>query len=555
MKKKMVILGALLAALSALMLLFHVFDRPRGFGGRKVLLICLDGATWHLMTPLMQKGELPNLSYLVKNGSSATMICDPAYSPPSWTSIATGKTAEKHGILNFSSTTTRTARYVWEILSDFNMKVAVAHWKMALAAKMNGPLYYNPWHARVKYEFYPPEVGEEVSKTLRLEPDPSFESVTSAQFLDIRDRNRMKIALYFVRKYRPVLLALGFDGSDILQHRFWNALEPHYFDISPEEIKEKKDLIPDYYRKIDRYLAYFIKNKWTIVFVSDHGFDRYDRFSGPVLSKYAYRNQDEQSINFLMDHLLETARLLEFTPGVRYPGRDHSGKIDFSKTRAYFYNEPARRHYGIRINEAVVPEAERPALREKIRRVLESVRFENNERIFLDVRDVSGEEGYGDIDIAFRVLPALNKENISFKATESFNHRLEVYHFKSQTGEKLTKVSVGDRVFDLDEFIDCALNGDHILEGVFIIWGEDVKKGVQLVDMKNYDVTPTILYLFGLPVAKDTDGRVLTEVFDPDFVAQHPLTYVTTYEKGPIEIYPQEIVVEEGRLRSLGYMQ
>lgn len=548
-------LGAALVALSVLIASFFFFHRPAGLTDRKIVLICLDGATWNLITPLMQKGALPNFSYLVENGSSATLICDPAYSPPSWTSIATGKTAEKHGILNFSSTTTRTSRYVWEILSDFDMKVAVAHWKMALAAKMNGPLYYNPWYAKVKYQFYPPEVGEKAAKILRLEPEPLFESVTSAQYLAVRDENRMKIALYFLRKYRPVLLALGFDGADILQHRFWNALEPHYFDISPEELKEKRDLIPDYYRKIDRYLAFFIKNKYTIIFVSDHGFDRYDRFSGPVLSQYAYRNRDEQSINFLMNHLLETAGLLEFTHGVRYPGREHSGKIDLSKTQAYFYNEPASSYKGIRINEAIVPEASRPALREKVRRVLESVHFENSERIFLDVRDVSAGKDHGDIDIAFRVLPSLNKENISFEATESFNHRLNVHYFKSETRERLTKIIVGDRVFDLDEFIDCALNGDHVLEGVLIMWGENIRKGAKLADATNTDVTPTLLYLFGLPVAKDMDGRVIVEALDPDYVARHPVTFVATYEKGPIETYSNDVEVVQGRLRSLGYLQ
>jgi hypothetical protein len=43
-------------------------------------------------------------------------------------------------------------------------------------------------------------------------------------------------------------------------------------------------------------------------------------------------------------------------------------------------------------------------------------------------------------------------------------------------------------------------------------------------------VAPTLLYLMGLPVARDMEGRVLTEILDPDFARQNPLTFIPSYE-------------------------
>lgn len=36
---------------------------------KKVVVIGLDGATWDVIHPLIQKGKLPTWDYLVKNGS------------------------------------------------------------------------------------------------------------------------------------------------------------------------------------------------------------------------------------------------------------------------------------------------------------------------------------------------------------------------------------------------------------------------------------------------------------------------------------------------------
>jgi predicted AlkP superfamily phosphohydrolase/phosphomutase len=43
------------------------------------------------------------------------------------------------------------------------------------------------------------------------------------------------------------------------------------------------------------------------------------------------------------------------------------------------------------------------------------------------------------------------------------------------------------------------------------------------------DLTPTILYFLGLPVARDMDGFARIDLFKPAFTSDKPVTYIPTY--------------------------
>jgi hypothetical protein len=44
------------------------------------------------------------------------------------------------------------------------------------------------------------------------------------------------------------------------------------------------------------------------------------------------------------------------------------------------------------------------------------------------------------------------------------------------------------------------------------------------------DVAPTVLYFLGLPVGRDMDGYARTDMFEREFTAERPITYIPTYE-------------------------
>jgi hypothetical protein len=58
------------------------------------------------------------------------------------------------------------------------------------------------------------------------------------------------------------------------------------------------------------------------------------------------------------------------------------------------------------------------------------------------------------------------------------------------------------------------------------------------------DVTPTILYLMGLPVARDMEGRVATEILEDDFARAHPVTFIPSYES--LAVTPMAAPAEAG---------
>lgn len=50
------------------------------------------------------------------------------------------------------------------------------------------------------------------------------------------------------------------------------------------------------------------------------------------------------------------------------------------------------------------------------------------------------------------------------------------------------------------------------------------------------DLVPSLLFSGGLPVARDMDGRVLTEAFDPGFLRRSPLLLVPSYDVRQLEV-------------------
>ena len=77
--------------------------------------------------------------------------------------------------------------------------------------------------------------------------------------------------------------------------------------------------------------------------------------------------------------------------------------------------------------------------------------------------------------------------------------------------------------------------------------------------VSNIDVAPTILALLGLPVPLDMDGRVATELIDPEFWAEFPIQHISTYETD-IQLPFQEMEIELddddlNELKALGYIE
>ncbi|HET9888613.1 MAG TPA: alkaline phosphatase family protein, partial [bacterium] len=103
------------------------------------------------------------------------------------------------------------------------------------------------------------------------------------------------------------------------------------------------------------------------------------------------------------------------------------------------------------------------------------------------------------------------------------------------------------------------ISGEHRREALFLFAGPGIRREQHAEEVDAVDITPTLLAYHGLPAAKDMDGEPIVSVFTPEWLAEHPVKFIDTYEKGEWERpeIPDASMSEglEERIRSIGYIQ
>jgi predicted AlkP superfamily phosphohydrolase/phosphomutase len=108
--------------------------------GARTFVFGIDGATFDVIKPMAERGRLPHLGRLLREGS-----CGPLRStihpitPAAWSSFATGMNPGKHGVFDFSSpnratygvklnnASDRRCESVWGLLSRQSKRVTVVN--------------------------------------------------------------------------------------------------------------------------------------------------------------------------------------------------------------------------------------------------------------------------------------------------------------------------------------------------------------------------------------------------------------------------------------------
>lgn len=118
----------------------------------KVLLVGWDAADWKIIGPLLAQGKMPALKSLIDRGVYGNMnTMNPPYSPMLWSTVATGKTPDKHGVLGFIevmpnlkgirpvTVTSRKSKAIWNILHNQGFKSNLVGWWPSFPAEpING---------------------------------------------------------------------------------------------------------------------------------------------------------------------------------------------------------------------------------------------------------------------------------------------------------------------------------------------------------------------------------------------------------------------------------
>lgn len=532
-----------------LFLTFWLIGAVVCFGSEtKILLIGIDAFTWNVINPLVRENRLPNTAKLIKRGIYGNLesFSDFPASPAIWTSIATGKSINKHGIESFAiwgksmrewvpvRSYHRKTKAIWSILSENKKTVGIIDWLVTWPPeKVNGFMVSSLLTSHPEAELaitYPQGLQSELLGIVRDVgvPPKGFDYIRDKLNWDEKITEcehhlskLEKVSLWLQKKEKVDFFALYTPTSDWLQHVFWKFMEPEKFrekiwELYPNDIAKYKDVIKNFYQEIDGTIGKVLLNidrNTIVIIVSDHGAK-----DTPAPRVYF----DFKKIL----EILEKANLISNVYSVDPRSCDFwtSLKIDF---------EHSSEEYKIQ--------------EERISQLFSDIFLDSDRK---------------------RVFPQiLKKEQAHFPTDATFptDFDIEIYadsDIARLFGQNKYIHLTGER-YPLDGILYFDnISGVHALNGVVIIAGKNIRKDVEINGASVLDITPTILYLMGLPVAKDMDGKVLTQAIEPSFLEKNPIRYIESYDKeekrkeipGKEEITPYDEELLK-RLKALGYIQ
>lgn len=515
---------------------------------KKVIVIGIDGATWDLVKPWCEKDELPTFKKLMRKGTWGELESTiPPMTGPAWVSFATGKNPGKHGFYNFLIRTPGEyktkllnakdikCKTLWEILSIAKKKIAVLNVPVTYPLrKINGVMISGMLTPSINSNFtYPPQFKQEIfnlipdykiAVKIQYSDNPLQRETFLKEIISTLDK-RVKLFKYLFNTKKWGFLMVHFIATDTIQHSFWKFIDKNHPLYKDESDQQYKNAILNIYKKVDEFLNWLLENidnNTTIILMSDHGF-------GP-LYKNLYLNNWLRSKGYL-SYKRNPARIIRtgitksgFSPGTLFRfmikmgfgkltpfiSRDMKMKlinkvikkfvlsfsdINWSKTKAFYIGSGSG--YGfIYINlkgrefKGVVQKDEYEEIRDALINDLNELTYpDSNEKIIGNLwkREELFNGPYFEIapDIVFRAKDSSLGTSINFE----FNS-LRIID-KPITGT----------------------SGTHRINGIFLIYGNNIKENFNIKNAKIYDIMPTILHIFKIPISKDVDGRVLNEAF------------------------------------------
>jgi predicted AlkP superfamily phosphohydrolase/phosphomutase len=513
-----------------------------------VWLIGIDGATWNLMRPMMERGELPNTAALVSAGSHGVLRSEePMISPALWATIATGMPRCVHGVVSFLTRVPgqshavevgppdRRSPALWELVGAAGGSSCVVNWFGSFPAEQIDGIYvtkgFDPRSPQAE-QVWPPHQAEALAAAVepRLLPEEVAAIGRSPHLARTLELDALALATLGAATQIETsdLVAVYFSGLDVVEHLTWRHMEPQS-QAFPEDGAPDPTLagvIPSYYRFIDRALGEIVAMAppdTTFMVVSDHG-------QGAIELVEAYHLRFEELLRMI-------------------------GLVGEAQSPVLVIDELYRHEKTVWLNLAGVEEngtvalADAAAVTEQIKQRLRALRCDHGPPLLTSVRNLQRAAGWQPGDPVLSV-------RFSSQALLA-EHAID--------GEQLIDMrSVRMRHGDV--------SGAHKPEGIIIAAGPAIRSGTELRRANLFNIAPTLLYLLGLPQdnrilsCQPADGGVLVDAILPAVLARHPMAAVAAYpgtdrrhllRRHLTTSLPEDPTRDESieRLRAIGYVQ
>lgn len=535
---------------------------------RKVAIIGLDGACLDLIEPWVQDGCLPNFKKVLTEGAGGRLrSVMPPWTAQAWTTLYTGKNCGKHGIYDFFlmrpnnynvapvSSFDNKAQTFWEIISSSGKKVSIFNTPLTYPVKEVNGILVSGIHTPLQADdfTYPRSIKQELDKVAggysiypsELQGDrdaylKSLHEVTEKQFESF---------FHYFKQDNWDLFMCVFQGTDTTQHYFWQFMDnthPLY-----QEGNKYKEVIKQFYQKIDTYLGQFIKHlsdETTLIIVSDHGGSAIHKcfHSNTWLYKLGmikFKQNPKvwfRKICFALNlNPLDIYNFL-FTRGSKgkrnkraryfFSFRD----IDWPKTRAFSYSINEQIWINLKGRQprgCVEPGQEYEQLCREIVRRLRKIR--------------DPETGKAVIEDAYRKDELYSGPFVSSLPDINYIHS----HYRDRGGNKF----YSNKLFERSSRED--ISGTHSVDGIGLFYGNGINCNQHIKGLQLQDIAPIVLSILGLSIPEDMDGRVKKEIFHPGFLKETTYSSAIKCQQGERYHYsPEEVKAMEKHLKELGYL-
>ena len=564
----------------------------------KVFVLGLDGATFDLIKPWAEQGSLPNFARLMEQGCHGSLeSVIPPLTTPAWASFMTGKKPGKHGIFDFAerkqgsydiewvTSRSRKGQSLWNIVSSYGKDVVVINIPNNYPLEpVNGCMvaWMDAPGTKEGYT-YPPELASEIKQNVGdyiitiLDWKENEDLATFRSNLHRMIDKRAELTFYLMENKPWDLFTVLFSATDIVQHCFWSHMDPSHRLHSASDAERFGNTIKEIYCHIDEILGEIqscLDEDTVLIVMSDHG-------AGPLrfvvhlnkwleengwlafrdlshstktericsISKSISRSALYNTLSFLKRYLSPSMRsyLKRFLPGMRdrLEGLLFSSLFDWRKSKAYSLGSYGNIYINLKGREpdGIVEEAEYEGLRDAIAaRIMELKDPETGDCVVKKV--YRREEIYSGPYLSKAADLIVHWNDSGYHSVQRFGSR-EDSVFDERLNFHLTNIR---------------FTGNHRIDGIFAIKGKGVKRNALTRDAKIIDIAPTVLYVMGLPVPMDMDGRVLEEAFLPKYLRENPVQVEKGSEEregtsAVLEVYSKEESEKIAeRLKNLGYM-